>query len=624
MRSVLLAVGALAAAVLGAGREAPAGLLWRAAAQPIAIVVTNPGDHLEGAECPHEELCTLRKAIETANGDEAEEPVVITFDPETFPTAEPATITVGEDGLPPVTRAGITIDGAGGVRLQGNGALIGLQLEGDGARVFGLSIHGFLEACIVSSGMQAEIGGSTALGRGNRLGDCPTGIEARGAQTVVTGNRIGLAAADDSAAPVVDGIRVLAAGARIGGLLAEPQLANTISAAATAIRVGAPGSDLEPFAGVQVIGNAIGGGAGGVGTGVVLAQPSSGTLVRQNAFNAISGSAVVVAPNHEGVSVAGNTFVSNTFAGIGKMSIDLGGDGIRNPNDPSDSDSGPNELINHPVFTRAVQSELIGETGPRCQGAAALCIVQVYFAAHTPGGATDYGTFPVPFALVNTDSQGRFTLANPAVAPGQWVMAIVTDQDGNTSEFGPSTRVGAGTVACGNVTIYPGWNHAAFFGPQGVQLGLSFPENGAGTSAVASIYEFVNGTQGFLHWFAGTLESRTLTSLTPPQPYWFQAVQQVTFGGGFALSVPLPVELKAGWNDFVYIGAPGAVEDALASIAGKYSNVYRFVNDGAQQGWQKWGNVDTPGWVRDFSEMQPCAVYQLFVSENTTLIPLQP
>ena len=31
----------------------------------------------------------------------------------------------------------------------------------------------------------------------------------------------------------------------------------------------------------------------------------------------------------------------------------------------------------------------------------------------------------------------------------------------------------------------------------------------------------------------------------------------------------MPVQLKAGWNDFVYIGATADVRDALSSIAGK-------------------------------------------------------
>jgi hypothetical protein len=253
-----------------------------------------------------------------------------------------------------------------------------------------------------------------------------------------------------------------------------------------------------------------------------------------------------------------------------------------------------------------------------------LCVVQIYLAAHSPGGAKDYGALPMPFGLVNTDAQGRFTLTGPAVSPGQWLMATVTDQEGNTSEFGPSTRVGAGTVACGNITIWPGWNHTAFFGPQPVQLGLAFPDDGGGQSRVDAIFEYVDGTPTFHRWLAGTLDARTLTTLAAPQVYWFHAVQPVTFAGGFALSVPLPVQLKAGWNDFVYIGAGGDVEDALASIAGKYSSVYRFVNDGQEDRWEKYGNADTPAFVRDFSRVEPCTTYQLFVSEDATLLPLQP
>lgn len=596
----------------------------------LTVEVTSAADsELAGAACPDDALCTLREAIALVNAEEGSgERYAITFAPALFSLEQPATIVISGAPLPAVLRNDVTIDASNaGVRIDGSWLEAGLELRGARSVVLGLAVQNVSGRCLNLAGAASTAGGDRFLRQGNRLGNCTIGVSSEGAGNLVMGNLVGFGQAPDAPAPVDVGIAVTGADTIVGDG-PGPGYANVIGNAAVAVRLGSLDGSGPSAAGIRVTGNLIGttdlGTSVPVEMGVEIRQPATGTLVQENSFANIIRSAIVVQPATNGAAVTRNTFASNTFAAIGEMAIDLGGDGFRNPNDSDDSDTGPNEMLNHPVFTLAVQSQLTGSGGPACSAPAGPCVIQVYLAAHMPGGGRDYGAEPIPFGIVNTDVRGSFTVNAPAVSPGQWIIATSTDQAGNTSEFGPSTRIGAGTVACGNVTILPGWNHSGFFGAQPVTLGLAFPDDGSGVSKVSAIYEFIDGTDSFNHWAAGGIEGRTLTTLTTLQAYWFRAIETVTFSGGFTLSVPVPVELKPGWNDFVYVGAAADVRDALSSIEGKYSGVYRFVNNASTARWQKFGNTDTPDWARDFTDMQPCTVYQLFVSEDVTLVPLQP
>ncbi len=592
-----------------------------AVAQETVIMVTSASDaEMAAGACPDPALCTLRAAIELANATDPGDRITILFDPVVFPLAMPVTIGLSE-ALPPVTRAFVSIDGAGaGVRINGGGATQGIVFLAAGALVRGLAVHNLQGACVRIAGPASTAGGDARLGHGLRVGDCSVGVATSGAGNLVAGIQAGVSADLSAAAPVGTGIAVTGSGTVIGDDGAGSGFANSVVNAAIGILVGATDGSGLPFAGVRLMRNAV----TDSGVGLDLRQPSNGTVARDNSFSSLGGPGIRVGGDSGGQSVLGNSFLGNLFSGMpGQLPIDLNADGVRNPNDADDLDGGANGTLNHPVFTRAVQSSLSGEAGPACAAQLGPCVVQIYLVSHTPGGASDHATAPVPLGLANTDLQGRFNISSPAVSPGQWVAAIATDQAGNTSEFGPAARVGAGTVACGNVSIRAGWNHAGFFGSQPHQLELAFPA-GSDPSKVTAIYQFLDSSDSFLRWQAGTFEGRTLTTLVAPEPYWFYASGALVFGGGFALSVPLPVQLKAGWNDFVYIGAADHVRDALGSIEGKWSNLYRFVNDAGGARWQKYGNVDTPEYVRDFTVMEACTAYQLFMSEDVTLVPLQP
>lgn len=599
-------VAGLAVAMLAGERQQRA-----AAAGTVTIVVTSAEDSGEAA-CPSDHSCTLRGAIETANADASGKPVLITLSPQVFPFDHGATVALASP-LPALARADAAIDGStGGMHIDGGGiAGDGIVVSGNASVVRGVSVHNFGGACIVLAGDKAE-----AIG--NRAGGCTTGIAVRGAQAAARGNAIGFEALDDTAAPVSAGIEVSAGQVTVGDMDANAG-GNTIGFAQTGVRVGTGGADA--FGGTVVTRNTIGrgplGGPAPVVTAIELGQPGSGSLVARNTI-AYARTGIAAAADVDGISVTGNSFVANTFEALLGLAIDLNADGIMNPNGEGPS-PGPNGMRNHPVINRAVQSRVTGTAGADCAG----CSVQLYLASHAPGGARDYGTVPVAGGAAIADEDGNFAFDNPAVTPGQWLAAIATDAGGNTSEFGPSARVGTGVAQCGNVSLVPGWNHAGYFGADPLVLGSSFPDVG-GESRVRAIYHYEKETGTFTHWIAGTPASRTLFTLEPGEPYWFLADETVALGSGFSLTVPLPVQLVAGWNDFVYIGASADVRDALTSIGGKFEAVYRWSNSGAQGSWQKFGDGSEPGWARDFSTMEMCGAYQVLVSEAALLTPLQP
>jgi hypothetical protein len=353
--------------------------------------------------------------------------------------------------------------------------------------------------------------------------------------------------------------------------------------------------------------------------GIDLAPPSSGTTVTENTVaNAATG--IRVAPDASGIATTGNHFLANRFENLTAMPVDLRGDGILNPNDPGDTDTGPNQMINYPTITKATQSRITGSAGPVCAG----CAIQLYVANHEPGSPNDFAETPVAGGTALTDGAGDFAIDGPAAIPGQWITALVTDQAGNSSEFGPAVRVGVGVVQCGNVGVQAGWNHAGFFGPQPITLGASFPDDGSPVSKILAIYHLDEATGTYSHWIAGTNAGRTLDTLQAGEAYWFLAAQPFILTGGFALNVPLPVQLKSGWNDFVYIGASADVRDALYSVTGKYDELYRWVNEGAGERWTTFGSATTPDWAREFTTMQACTVYQVHMNADATLTPLQP
>jgi len=610
MRSWLLVVVVAAGCLVadtGSGR-------WPVAAAAGDLQVTSAGDAGEagGAVCPHTSLCTLRRAIEAANADASGGTFTITFAPSELPTE----VAVGNSPLPNITRSNVVIDGTGaGVLIRNNSTSLtavtnGLTATGAGFALRNVAIHGFLGACLALTGDGAEVG---APGAGNAFGGCGTGIAIGGKDAVVRANLVGFTPTGGHD-PVSTGIVLAGGGNTVGGPASVPGSGNFIGNAGAGVHVGSgtPGA----FSGNEIERNTFGEGPDGspapLERAVFLAQPSNGTIVLDNSISNVSGG-VAVAADASGVSVINNRISGNAFSAVSGLAIDLGNDGQTNPNDAGDGDAGPNGMLNHPVITRATQSRV---TGTACVG----CQVELYVAFHRPGGASDYGSEPLPGGVLTTGGDGQFSLDNPAVAPGDWLIATATDAAGNTSEFGPSARVGAGSVLCGNVQLRPGWNHVGYFGPEPVSLLSTFTPVPSG--AVTAIYRFVDGQATYERWFSATAIGRTLTSVEPGESYWFYAETAATLPGGFSLSFPLPVQLEPGWNDFVYLGATASAADALSSLGTHAGDIYHFDTEAGQ--WERHGAGAVPAWAQDFDDIQACEVYQVHLDQAATLVPLQP
>lgn len=542
------------------------------------------------------------------------------------------------DGVPAPVGIGISTFGPGAVvgnaadpaasNLVGN-AETGIRVGGTAAQLFG-NVVGFTqtgEAAPVEVGVDvvgdgAVVGQHGSPARGNTAGNAGTGFRLAGEGAVLRGNTAGIAP-DGSPAPVDVGFAIEAAGVLLGDD-EEPDDANTAGNALTGIRVGTGDEAAGVFEGVRLERNWVGQTAEGdphpVGAGIEVTQPSAGTAILGNRIGNTSGAGITLAGADEGPHTS--AFIDhNVYGTIGTLSIDLLGDGMRNANDAGDADTGPNGLLNHPVILVATQGELSGTTGPLCVGGQGLCTVTFYYVEHEPGGEEDFATTPVSLGQTSTKPDGSFELPNPPIAPGKWIAATVSLGQLITSEFGPSARVGNGSVACGNVQLYYGWNHAPFFGAAPYTLGFTFPGS---ENDVSAIYELEDGTAGYKAWFADTLAGRTLFTLVPGAPYWYHANTNTMLGGGFTVTQPVQVALEEGWNDFVYLGATTDVEDALASISGKYTSVYRYVNDGFTESWDVFGGAGAPAYVRDFATMDACSSYWVFVTEDTTLIPPHP
>ena len=569
-----------------------------------SVVVTSTGDAGGDGLCPHESNCTLRAAIQAANADESGGAFSITFDPAVFDPDDPETIEIGLAPLPALSRPGSILDGSGaGVRIRNNdpslsGSNGGLHIAAAGVTVVGLDVAGFPAACILVAGPQAVVGGSQDLGLGNRLAACGTGIAIYAPGATILGNELRALAAGDAEGGFTLAIEVAASNASIGPAVNNPDLGNVIGDAGVGISV--VGNEGAPVAGTAIrynwIGRTPGGVAVPVGTAVELRPWSSNTSVRQNVVaNAVSG--IAVSPPGGAPPPAGNGFFANTFAAIGGAAISV----------PAGVAPGP------ATITRATQSRIEGLACPNCS-------VQVYTALHLPGGVDDYGTTPLAGGTVTTDAEGTFALDNPATSAGEWVTTLVTDPAGTTGAFGPSARVGAGAVQCGSSQLRPGWNHVAYFGPQVVFLGETFAADPAGR--ITAIYRMVDGTMNYQRWFRSREATPTLALVQPGESYWMFATDAVTLAGGFSVSFPIPVELAAGWNDFVYVGAAADVADALAPIQGKYRDLHSF--DAESGRFLRYGDSSIPSWAREFTLMTPCTTYQVFMFEAATLTPLQP
>ena len=366
-------------------------------------------------------LVTLREAIIAANNTEG--PQVIGFNIPTDDARFNGTVFTIQPmtTLPDLIDGGTTIDGmtqndfsgdsnplGPEIVLDGSQLAVGsgLSTRNDGYVINGLVIHSF--------GTCLQLGGSNI-----RVTQCYIGTDETGAEAKVHDEGIALVGRD----MIIGG-----PDAGDGNIISGSQN--------TAILVGDNGGDASTRISTDNIvieGNQIGTDRAGINAlaGGGIWVYADNTLIKANriAFNTNGG--VFIA---EGT---GNTVSQNVMFSNDNLGIDISLDGVTE-NDPGDTDTGPNNLMNFPVLEAALlqDAELIVQGAIDTPNPETTTIELFANPVPDPGGdPSGHGEGAVYLGSVTPNSGGEFVASFIAVDPGTLISATATDSEGNTSEF---------------------------------------------------------------------------------------------------------------------------------------------------------------------------------------------
>jgi hypothetical protein len=337
---------------------------------------------------------------------------------------------------------------AGGTTIQGlsiDGFTYGLRFTGNGNNTvqgnwIGLRANGAqggnAEGIHVSSSGNL-IGGTTAAQR-NLVSTNLNGIvlDSSASNNSIQGNFIGTNPAGSAARPNGTGVNLGGTLNTVGGT--TPGSGNLISGnGGTALSI----IGFSHFVQGNLIGTDVTGTAP-IPNGSFF--PSGGAVVLSGLNTiggTVAGAANVVAFNaHTGISVlAGvNRINGNSIHGNGDLGIDLAGDGVT-PNDPGDSDSGPNNLQNFPVLTLAtISGGSVSISGTLNSIANSTFRIEFFASSACDPSGYGEGEEYLGFTSVATNGSGdgSFGPISFPISGGRTVLtATATDPSGNTSEF---------------------------------------------------------------------------------------------------------------------------------------------------------------------------------------------
>lgn len=406
-------------------------------------------------------------------------------------------------------RNGVSIEAGTNNQIVGN--LIGTDVTG------AVALPNSGSGVMISNGSDATIIGGVGPRAGNVIsGNMGSGIKiTNSVSTNILGNLIGTDVTGTMAlGNAGHGVMIKAAENRIGGPV--PQARNLISGNARAgvyldagsafndllgnyIGVDITGANVLPNGGdgvslFQATNNTVGGPIPGSRNviacngddGVGLLQAND-NLIENNFIGTDASASACLGNFKDGVRIedaVGNRVVHNTItcnsrAAIsilgaslnnrvsenaifdnGALGIDLNGDGVTF-NDPSDLDTGPNDLRNFPIITSIEETDgglLVSGVLPTLMPQ--LQTIEIYRAMPDPSGYGEGGQFLVQ---AKPDAEGRFSVLMPAsgganqlVRPltnGDQLTATAIDIAGNTSEFSPNFTIGIGDAMAPLVTV---------------------------------------------------------------------------------------------------------------------------------------------------------------------------
>ena len=257
-----------------------------------------------------------------------------------------------------------------------------------------------------------------------------------GANTRVEGCFLGTDADGSNAIPNEVGVLVNGPQSRIGSTnIAHRNLIAGNSRQAVRIEPGGTGTRLfNNLIGVNSDLGPLGNGADGVLVSASAVQVGDSATNAPNVIANNTGAGVAIIADVVQTRVLSNEIYSN-----GGLAIDLGLDGVTH-NDDSDSDTGPNGLLNYPFLTSVTfdgaQTKLAGSYS----GTPLASIRVQVFDTGSPIDDSGFGEGATLLAdrFVNTNAQGNadFEISIPGlIADGHALAATATDSAGNTSEF---------------------------------------------------------------------------------------------------------------------------------------------------------------------------------------------
>jgi hypothetical protein len=322
-----------------------------------------------------------------------------------------------------------------------------------------------------TSSMNNTIGGATAGARNLISGvggkDDGAGVEIQegASNNTVVGNYIGTDLTGTRAIPNGGGILVYGSNNTIGGATSNTRniIAGNITYGVILYGMG------KDVIGNIVEGNFIGLGADGTTAvpnqyGVLLLGQNLGPVTNNTIGGVTVGAGNIIAnnfaaaistfdvnsPKHDmpacflGASGTGNSFLGNSIYNNGGLGIDLapcvdaqtGPIAGITPNDPLDTDTGPNNFQNYPTITRVTGLPTRTVAYTKFQGAPSQDLRIEFF--WSPSSTTRQGKVFLGFKNITTNRRGMKSFVArdllPIKAPGV-ITATATDSAGNTSEF---------------------------------------------------------------------------------------------------------------------------------------------------------------------------------------------
>lgn len=366
-------------------------------------------------------------------------------------------------GSSPAARNLISGNKSSGISLSGN--ILGTLIQGnyigtDAAGLLalpnlgdGIGVSAANRGSSLTSGI---IIGGTGSGAGNLIsGNAGNGISIGQGDglDLIQGNFIGTSASAASALPNgVNGVNIVGEHGpeTIGG--SAPGAGNVISGNLQS------GVHLSSSSPVTVQGNWIGTDPGGA---IALGNHRDGVYIESANNNLIGGSnrgegntiawngstaaasgiglplgnGVHVFADGTGNAILGNSIHDNVILGIDLNTGSTGSDGVT-PNDPTDSDSGPNLLQNYPVLVSAATSAAYTTISGTLPGSSASIFRIEFFASATadPSGHGEAQTY-LGFATATGNVPFTAKLFAPLPANQHIITATATDSANNTSEF---------------------------------------------------------------------------------------------------------------------------------------------------------------------------------------------